>query len=238
MVATVLILDIDGVVCDSQEKVRQEVIERIVSASFEMPVYFCTGNTFTKSMDMLEWHGMSGIFCLNGHELRDGHGYKVWEDTTTLPLPRSLTSDIICRMDVPMENNAIEWRTESFVNYCPIGRFATIGQRNSHDASWRKGFMETIKTLYPGLEVSAGGKVSVDICSHGANKSRAAKYINECGHNFIYIGDKTAQGGNDYPVVEYVKHKDSNSVLTSTGPSHTMTLIDGVINANKIRTAT
>jgi len=233
---TVLVLDIDGVVCESQEPIRPEMLSKIVKASFKMPVYFCTGNTFTKSMDMLEWHGMAGIFCLNGHELRDGHGYKLWEDVEADPLPRTITSDIVCRIDKPLENNSIEWRTPSFVNFCPVGRFATIEQRNAHDASWRSGFIEVMKTLYPNIELSAGGKVSVDICSNGANKSRAAKYLNDSGYNFIYIGDKTAPGGNDYPIVEYVKHNDKNLVLTSTGTSHTMSLMDEVLN-EQIRTA-
>lgn len=216
-----LLLDIDGVVNEPQQPISDDMLKMLGHASIEYPIYFVTGNTFTKSIDILNWHGYAGIFCNNADDLRDKYGYCVWRDEETPPLPRlDITGD-------GLANNQIEWRGPRFVNYCPIGRFATKEQRDNHSTDWRDRFVSLIHQNHSCVEAVKGGQVSIDIYSKGADKARAAKFLNGSGFDFIFIGDKTEPGGNDYPILEYCKSVDNKNIcLTTNGPSKTMELLD------------
>lgn len=214
----VLLLDIDGVLTENQQPISDKV--RSILGCIQMPVYFVTGNNFTKSIDILGWHSFSGIFCNNGDELRDRYGYLEWVDNFTKPLPKLNLEN--------HTNNCIEWRSPRMVNYSKIGRYATPEERLDHDASWRDEFIAGILAAHKDIEAVKGGSVSVDIYSKGADKSRAAKYINGCNRKFIFIGDKTNPGGNDYPIVEYCSTHKENIALTTTGVHNTIELIEKI----------
>lgn len=223
----VLLLDIDGVLNEPQQPISDDMRAKITMVSFVMPIYFVTGNSFTKSIDILGWHGFAGIFCNNGDELRDKYGYCQWRDDVTPPLPQI---DLIYKA-----NNSIEWRSPRFVNYCPIGRYATLEQRAEHVDNWRDLFVSWVTEHFPDVECATGGAVSVDIYSRGADKARAAKYLNEQGYNFIFIGDKTAPGGNDYCIRKYCENNggNKNKVFTSNGTANTMELLDKILSGGR-----
>lgn len=227
---TVLLLDIDGVVCNPQEPASQAMRAALIDASFGHDIYFVTGNTFTRSVDLIGWHGFSGMFCNNGDELRDRFGYCVWKDTESKPLPF-----IDFTMHTGYANNHIEWRSPRFVNYCKVGRFATREMRWMHDASWRDRFIADLLKDYPDIEAVKGGEVSVDIYTKGADKARAAKYLNECNQSFVFIGDKTSIGGNDYPIIKYCEENPQikNKCFTSNGPNNTLELLQQILGADE-----
>lgn len=222
----VLLLDIDGVLNEPQQPISDEMRAKITWASFRMPIYFVTGNGYTKGIDMLGWHGFAGIFCNNGDELRGSDGHCIWRDEVTPPLPQM---DLIYRA-----NNSIEWRSPRFVNYCPIGRYATPEQRAEHTDNWRASFMDSIASAFPGVDCAAGGAVSVDVYSRGADKSRAARYLNEQGYGFLFIGDKTEPGGNDYCIRQYCENNEGNKnkVFTSNGTTNTIELLDKILSGD------
>lgn len=220
------LFDIDGVLCEPQQTISQAVTNALngIDPSGKS-IFLVTGNTYTKAVDMA---GNWQIFANNADELRED-GALVWQDTETPPLPKGLQGALNCaHYGTPLKNfgnNSIEWRGPRFVNYCPIGRFATKKQRSTHKTSWREGVMEFLSVI-EGIEYSIGGQVSVDIYSKGADKSRAGKWLNDNGYTFTFIGDKTSPGGNDYPLAEYCRLHPENKCLTSTGPKHTLELID------------
>jgi hydroxymethylpyrimidine pyrophosphatase-like HAD family hydrolase len=212
---TVLLLDIDGVVCLPQEPIT----EQMSNALKRFDVYYCTGNTYTKAVDLV---GGGKIFACNGHELRD-LGKKIWQAKEDL-LPIGIERYLIDFMyDYRSYGNSIEWRTPAFINFSTIGRYAPWEVRKSHVPKWQD---KVKRDLERNWDVSVSkGAVSVDIYSYGADKSRAAKWLNDNGMKFIFIGDKTAPGGNDYPVVEYCKRHEQNTALTSTGPKNTLEIL-------------
>lgn len=210
------LFDIDGVLNEAQQPVGRDIIAALVSLSVHNPVYFVTGNTFTKAKDMLgdELTFCEGIFCNNADELRSMSGRKIWEDTETPPLP-------YIEFDVWPFNNTIEWRSPRFVNYSRIGRYAPQAVRDNHDANWRDWFVGWVKQAYD-VDASIGGKVSVDIYSRGADKSRAGKWLNAHGQPYTFFGDKTDLGGNDFPLVEHCTRTTGNKVITVFGPQDTL----------------
>lgn len=223
------LFDVDGVLCEPQQKMNEEVQRRL--ESFCCPVFFVTGNSYTKAMDMLGlWCGdwWSGVFCNNADELRES-GQLIWQDTETPPLPSGLARALLfaAYWNEPAANQT-EWRNPRFVNFCPIGRYANKEQRDAHDPSWRRGFIS--KTLDDfDVECVIGGQVSVDIYSKGADKSRAGKWLNDNGYTFAFIGDKTDPGGNDYPLVKYCEAHPENKWYKSTGPEDTLRILREIV---------
>lgn len=225
----VLLLDIDGVVCEPQQSATDEMHQAIFKTG--MSVYFVTGNTYTRAVDLA---GGGKIFCNNADELRS-MGNLLWQDDITPPLPQGLDYWLLpSREEDWLPGNCfIEWRSPRFVNYSRIGRFASKNERDSHDVSWRESFINYTKNplmecVFGSCEAVIGGQVSVDIYSKGADKSRAGKWLNDNGYTFTFIGDKTSPGGNDYPLVEYCQKHPENKVITSTGPQHTIEILNSL----------
>lgn len=222
-------MDIDGVLTENQMPISGKIFYILNRAMFHYHVYLVTGNSFLKARDILLNAPFCGIFSNSGHDLRDHCGKLIWTDSDVEPLPCGIEEDIRDHLSgFHPQNNHIEWRTPSFVNVSTIGRFATPQQRLEHSASWRDSFIEKIKSSYD-VDAVKGGAVSVDIYSRGADKARAARYVNyvlDC--DFIFIGDKTSPGGNDYPIVSYCEKnkKYSNNVLTTTGIENTIEMIE------------
>lgn len=229
IVDTVL-LDIDGVICESQQPVTLEMQAVLQRLARQKLVYFVTGNHYTKSIDLLNgpiaMYG--GIFNNTADELRSMRGKLIWRDETTPPLPSEI-EQTLRTVYQPNKANCIEWRTPRFINFSKIGRYATLEERKSHDASWRDGAVEFLRWRYPEVETVIGGSVSIDIYSKGADKSRAAKWLNERGRRFAFIGDKTEPGGNDFSVKKYIESNPQNICFTSLGCAHTIQIIEELL---------
>lgn len=236
--AKVFLLDIDGVINEAQQPITLCMQQRLHALARRYQVYFVTGNSYTKSVDILNGPiGMyAGVFCNSGDELRSMRGKLVWRDEVTEPLPASLEDDLMRHLFTSSDNpwcehwgNRIDWRSARFINYSRIGRNAKNKDRIEHDATWRDRVKETIEFCHPSTEASIGGAVSIDIYSKGADKSRAAKWVNDQGKNFVFIGDKTDVGGNDHCVKMYCETHTKNTCFTSKGPQHTMEIINTLL---------
>ena len=59
--------------------------------------------------------------------------------------------------------------------------------------------------MFPKLEASAGGQISVDIYEKGKDKSQIRDKIDG---TIYFFGDKTMKGGNDYPIASILKEPD------------------------------
>ena len=224
------LLDIDGTLNEAQQPISAEMHSKLQQLARHHQVYFVTGNTYTKSVDLLAGHikEFAGIFVNNADELRTMRGKLVWSDTETPELPDGLERCIRFIYDCSAKN-CIEWRNPRFLNFSKLGRFATREQRLAHDASWRADAVGYLKFRFPEVETAIGGSVSIDVFSHGADKARAAKYINSLGRKFIYIGDKMDISGNDYPVKKYCEANSENICCAVNGTSDTMKLLDGFL---------
>ena len=107
-----ILLDIDGVLNESQQPISPDMHSKIQRLARHYPVYFVTGNTYTKSVDILNGHikEFMGIFINTSDELRTMRGKLVWKDTETPPLPATLESTLRFLWDCSARN-CIEWRS-------------------------------------------------------------------------------------------------------------------------------
>lgn len=228
----VFLLDIDGVLTENQAPLSDIMQQHLQQIARHFKVYFVTGNSYTKTVDILNGpiKDFHGVFCNNADELRTMRGKLVWTGDTVDPLPVQIEDTLRCLLtDDEHYGNRIEWRNPRMLNFSRIGRFAPGDVRKAHDASWRQDTIDFLKVGYPNVEAVAGGSISLDIYSKGADKSRACKYIKEQGHDFIFIGDKTSPGGNDHCVNTFCESSEKDLCLTTSGPTNTLEMIDLIL---------
>ena len=59
--------------------------------------------------------------------------------------------------------------------------------------------------MFPELEASAGGQISIDIHEYGKNKSQIRRKLKG---DIWFFCDKTKEGWNDFPIANILKEPD------------------------------
>jgi len=138
----------------------------------------------------------------------------------------------------PLTGHFFNYR-ESMLNWCPIGRNASIEDRKiweeiDKDGKIRKPLLEKIREfispLQMDLSVKLGGDTSFDIYPLGWDKTYPlveTEYFNDY-EKIYFIGDRCERNGNDYEIYEYyrtISHK-------TTGVEHTCEIVNNILYSN------
>ena len=77
--------------------------------------------------------------------------------------------------------------------------------------------------LFPNIEASVGGQISIDIYQKGGNK---AQVLNDISDPICFFGDKMEAGGNDYPIAErLIAEKREHTLFKVKNPNETWDLL-------------
>lgn len=220
------LFDIDGTVTENKHPASPEMVSFLNDLGHSFDIYYVTGDTFTNTKDVLNGAEGKGIFCNYSDELRDMNGNSLAKEISIPPIDREIETYLYQKLE-QLEcchfGNRIEWRSPRCVNFCPVGRNIAYSERKKYPWVSRQETVDEIKVFFPEVSVSMGGSVSIDIYANGADKSRAAEYINSvCQQSFIYIGDKVKPLGNDWPVKLYCERNPLNVCLSTKDVSTTM----------------
>ena len=166
------------------EKIREQVPEYILNLS--EGVFTCGGNQL--------W--------LNG-KLSYNHEFKPQEDLLSFLEKRVKNSKYPLRA-----GNHIEDRG-SMLNFSIIGRDCSVDQRLDYfeydiENQERASIAKEIIDRWNNLDAVIGGQISIDITPKGMNKSQVLDEVKKFyfDEQYIFIGDRTLEGGNDYPLAK------------------------------------
>lgn len=108
---------------------------------------------------------------------------------------------------------------ESMVCFSIVGKSAEGEQRHAYTAfdnveGERERMASELRELFPMLEISIGGQVSMDISDKGMNKSQVLPVMRELYGNepITFFGDRMNEGGNDYPLAEAMRIESKQNV--------------------------
>ena len=91
-----------------------------------------------------------------------------------------------------------------------------------------------MKEKWPTLESSIGGQISIDIYEPGMDKSQIFHHIkkNFTGliNRYVFIGDRTMVGGNDYPISKLIDNTKNGLSYQTEGPSETQKILESLID--------
>ncbi len=207
------IFDVDGTLTPSRLKMDVEFEKFFREWNKDKNVYLLTGSDHEKTIEQVGvdiWREVTESHQCGGNVVyRKGD---LVEKSNWTPSKSLLDTcqNLIDISKYPVKaGNHIETRV-GLLNISVVGRDCTQEQRLEYN-EWdnehheREFICKSITTMFPELEATAGGQISVDIHEYGKNKSQIRKKLQGTIH---FFGDKTMEGGNDYPIANVLEEPD------------------------------
>ena len=255
----IFIFDVDGTLTPSRQKMTKEFQEFFSKWSEKNKFYLVTGSDIEKLQEQMCYFDINAerIFTCCGNQMwkPDPHITNISAELiydNKFEVPRKLNKllgTILSNSRYPHRyGNHIEDRG-SMVNFSIVGRDCTQEQRDEYfkwdnEKGERKIIAQAVKEKFPDLDAVIGGQISVDIYPKGYDKSQILKHIK--GHinvdshtktwadtfEYIFIGDRTMKGGNDYPLAQLLNHKDRpyGYAYQTEGWEHTQRILENIYN--------
>jgi phosphomannomutase len=167
-----------------------------------------------------------GVFTCGGNQLwlknklSYNHEFKPSKDLISFLKEKIESSNYVLRA-----GNHIEDRG-SMLNFSIIGRDCSLDQRLDYfeydqKNKERESIASEIIARWDNLDAVIGGQISIDITPRGMNKSQVLSEIKKFYPNqdYIFIGDRTIEGGNDYPLAKIMQETPNCSVYQAGEPS-------------------
>ena len=127
----------------------------------------------------------------------------------------------------------------SMVNFSIVGRNCTQEQREDYfkwdnEVNERKNISNNIKSTWTKLDAVLGGQISIDIYPKGMDKSQIFNIIEQerlvKPDEYIFIGDRTEKGGNDYPLALLMDNTDNCDFYQTDGWEQTQKILESIID--------
>ena len=235
----VYLFDVDGTLTEPREKIKEQIEDAIMSwiASKSKSVYLVTGSDISKTKEQLGEDLMGvclGVFTCSGNVFRQ-------KDQIVYSNVFDPGEKFISDLELYLENS--QWRSKKgnhietrpgMLNFSTVGRNASLNMRKAYNR-WdrlnleREDIVAYINGLYPDLEVSIGGSISVDIYPKGKNKGQVVEKLRELHGDdveMIFVGDKNIPGGNDWPLAQRLDTIEGSQWYQVLGPEETRSLIE------------
>jgi phosphomannomutase len=219
---TVYIFDVDGTLTAPLREINEKFAYTFLkwSAHPDRIVYLATGSDIAKTKRQLFPSFIDqcdGLFTCSGNVF---YSKRKLVYKNELEIPPSLIEDLELYLDQGTEwrkktGNHIEIRS-GMINFSTLGRNASPNLRKAY-YKWdqrtreREDIVNYITNLYPQLEVSIGGIISVDIYPKGKNKAQVIDTIHELHGStvpIVFVGDRNVPGGNDWPLAQRLESLD------------------------------
>ena len=207
------VFDVDGTLTPSRLKMDFGFQSFFREWFEEKNVYLLTGSDHDKTIEQVGvdvWRGVTEAHQCGGNVVyRKGDLIEVsdWKPSKGL---LDTCQNLIDISKYPVRaGNHIEPRG-GLLNISVVGRNCTQEQRLAYNewdnANYEREFIcKSITTMFPEIEATAGGQISVDIHEYGKNKSQIREKLQGTIH---FFGDKTMEGGNDYPIASILEKPD------------------------------
>ena len=222
------VFDVDGTLTPSRLKMDKEFAKFFRNWIKDKEVYLLTGSDHDKTIEQVgvdiwrevtESHQCGGNVVFKSGDLIEGSKWKPSKSVI------DTCQNLIDISNYPVKaGKHIEERL-GLLNISVVGRNCSQEQREEY-YEWdkinkeREFICQAINKMFPELEASAGGQISVDIHKFGKNKSQIRGKIKG---DIWFFGDKTTKGGNDYPIASILE--DPDKVFQVADWEHTYRLL-------------
>lgn len=244
----IYIFDVDGTLTPSRLPMTKEFQEFFSKWSEKNKFYLVTGSDLPKLQEQMCYFDIEaeGIFTCCGNQMWRPNPHivnisaeLVYDNKFEVPRKlNKLLGTILSNNRYPHRyGNHIEDRG-SMLNFSIVGRDCTQKQREEY-YKWDKKEGErelisyAIKDKFPNLDAVLGGQISIDIYPKGNDKSQVFAHIEEienlyCPDEYIFIGDRTMKGGNDYPLAQLMDKTKNCNYHQTKGWENTQQILESL----------
>lgn len=235
----IYLFDVDGTLTDPREPIDERFADIFLTwvENHNKIAYLVTGSDIDKIQEQIFSSFIdqcAGLFTCSGNVFYS-KGKKIYE--RKMAIPPGLLEDL----QLYLEN--CNWRTKAgthieirsgMINFSTVGRDASPNLRRAYH-KWdvaqleRQDIVAYLGDLYPELEVSIGGEISVDIYLKGMNKAQVIDKLLEIHgpqSTFVFVGDKNIPGGNDWPLAQRLESMEGCEWLQVYNYEETRALIE------------
>jgi len=225
----IYIFDMDGTLTPSRREMTPD-FEKFYSKWAKNHTFFLvSGSNLEKIKEQVPQYILDmseGVFTCGGNQLwLDGnlsynHEFKPKKDLLEFLEVKLKDSPYPIRA-----GNHIEDRG-SMLNFSIVGRYCSLEERLDYfeydvKSNERSIISDEIIKKWNNLDAVIGGQISIDITPKGMNKSQVLSEVKKFypDDKYIFIGDRTMEGGNDYPLAKIMNEQENCSVFQAGAPS-------------------
>ena len=225
----VFIFDVDGTLTPSRRPMTEDFLEFFNGWTKSNPFYLVSGSDLDKIKEQVPdfiLERAEGVFTCGGNKFYINN--KLEYEKVFHPPNNLLTylGQQVRESDTPVKSTNHREDRGSMLNFSVVGRDCTLEERQQY-FEWdngvgeRKRIAKEIKDGWPELDAVIGGQISIDIAPVGNDKSQVIKRVknNNINCEYIFVGDRTMKGGNDYPLAKVMKQMDDCKVYQAGKPS-------------------
>lgn len=215
-----VLFDVDGTLSPARQSASPEIIQVLHTLRKKAVIGFVGGSDLVKITEQLSVAGSNAIedfdyaFAENGltaykmGKVLESQSFIKYVGEDRYKVLVNFILHYIADMDIPIKRGTFVEFRKGMINVSPIGRNATIEERNTfevHDKKHglRAAFVGVLREKFAdfGLTFSIGGQISFDVFPHGWDKTYALRHVEDEEFEEIhFFGDKTYKGGNDYEI--------------------------------------
>ena len=241
----IYIFDVDGTLTPSRQKMTKEFKEFFEKWSSKNTFYLVTGSDLPKlqeQMDGMEIHA-DGIFTCCGNQywqpdpaVHPKHCDLVYENKFKVPQTLLTYLGFQTKIsDTPVKSTNHREDRGAMINFSTVGRDCTLEERQKYfkwdnQVGERKKIAEEVMRGWPELDAVIGGQISIDIYPKGMDKSQILDIIKQerlvKSSEYIFIGDRTMEGGNDYPLAKLMDKTHNCSYHQTDGYKRTQKILE------------
>jgi len=239
----IYIFDVDGTLTPSRLRMTEKFAKFFDRWSEENKYYLVTGSDLNKTKEQLPTAYIDrarAIFTCCGNQMwRDSELIYDNKFELSTKLKNTLEVVLMSNQYPHRYGNHIEDRG-SMVNFSIVGRNCTQEQRDEffkwdEEKGERRKISTFLKHKFKDLDVVIGGQISIDIYPKGMDKSQVVEHIEDieekyCPDKYIFIGDRTMEGGNDYPLAKLMTGKCFRDFYQTEGPEQTQKILESLID--------
>jgi phosphomannomutase len=225
----IYIFDMDGTLTPSRREMTPDFEKFFSKWANKHTFFLVSGSNLEKIQEQVPQYILDlseGVFTCGGNQLwlnnqlSYNHEFKPSEELL------SFLNEEIKKSKYPVRSgNHIEDRG-SMLNFSIVGRDCSLDERLDYfeydvKSQERTNIASQIITKWDNLDAVIGGQISIDITPKGMNKSQVLNEVKKfySDEEYIFIGDRTMEGGNDYPLAKIMNEMPNCSVYQAGEPS-------------------
>ena len=225
----IYIFDMDGTLTPSRREMTPDFEEFFSVWANTHTFFLVSGSNLEKIKEQVPQYILDlseGVFTCGGNQLwlngklSYNHEFKPSDDLLSFLKEQLENSKYPLRA-----GNHIEDRG-SMLNFSVIGRDCSLEERINYfeydlKTQERANIANEIINRWANIDAVIGGQISIDITPKGMNKSQVLDEVKKfyADEEYIFIGDRTMEGGNDYPLAKIMHDTENCSVYQAGEPS-------------------